>query len=162
MSLTRSDGLQEVHGHGTARRLQDAGPGGQARRQVRGILLQRRWLWPKVMTFASVSRTDFRRRRCLRICRRPQPLEDALLRFVRLKRASIRPGKPEQYLESLFSLCYTRLGLERIHGVPPDVVKPGNTGPVFPGFYLRRRIPCTHKPSSRGTVTPNSFHANSL
>jgi hypothetical protein len=33
---------------------------------------------------------------------------------------------------------------------------------MCPGFYHGRRIPCTRKPSSRATVTLNSFHVHSL
>ncbi len=32
---------------------------------------------------------------------------------------------------------------------------------MFPGFYHGRRIPCTHKPSSRATLGLNSFRVHS-
>jgi len=32
---------------------------------------------------------------------------------------------------------------------------------MFPGFYHGRRVPCTQKPSSRATLTLNSFRVRS-
>ena len=32
---------------------------------------------------------------------------------------------------------------------------------MFPGFYHRRRIPCTRKMSARATFSLNAFHAHS-
>ena len=32
---------------------------------------------------------------------------------------------------------------------------------MFPGFYHRRRVPCTQQPSSRATLPLNSFHVHS-
>jgi hypothetical protein len=32
---------------------------------------------------------------------------------------------------------------------------------MFPGFYHRRRIPCTRKMSARATLSLNAFHAHS-
>src|SRR5215831_6322154 len=90
-----------------------------------------------------------------------QPLEDTLLRFVRLELARMFPNKLEQRLERLLAFRDTHLDIEGFHGDSPDVVKHRNTAQMFPGFYHGRRIPCTQKPSSRATVTLNSFHVHS-
>ncbi len=91
-----------------------------------------------------------------------QPLEDALLRFVRLERASLFLGKLQKRLESLLSFRSTPLDIERVHGAPPDVGKHRNTVQMFLGFYHRRRIPCTRKMSARATLSLNAFHAHSF
>src|SRR5207253_11190105 len=50
----------------------------------------------------------------------------------------------------------------RFHGDPPDVANHENTAQMFLGFYHTRRVPCTQKPSSRATLTLNSFRVPSI
>src|SRR5207253_10307662 len=45
---------------------------------------------------------------------------------------------------------------------PPDVANHWNTAQMFPGFSHTRRVPCTQKPSSRATLTLNSFRVRSF
>src|SRR6266850_5405401 len=101
----------------------------------------------------------------VQLYRRPpngqQPLEDALLRFVRLELPGTFPDKCDQRLERLLAFCDTDLDIECFHGDPPDGEKHRNTSHMFPGFYHGRRIPCTQKPSPRATLSLDSFHAHS-
>ena len=90
-----------------------------------------------------------------------QPLEEALLRFVRLERVGTLPGKLQQRLERWRAFRDTHLDLACVHGDPPDVANHRNTAQMFPGFYHRRRVPCTRKPPSRATLSLDSFHVHS-
>src|SRR5437870_10973873 len=80
---------------------------------------------------------------------------------MRLECASMFPSKLQQRLERLLAFRYTHLDVESFHGDPPDVVKHWNTAQMFPGFYHRRRVPCTRKPPSHATLSLNSFHVHS-
>jgi hypothetical protein len=92
---------------------------------------------------------------------RQPPLEDTLLRFVRLECAPTLPRNLQQCLECPLSCCSTRLDLDRFQRDPPDRVNHRNIAQMFPGCYHRRRIPCTWKPSSRAALSPNSFPVHS-
>ena len=63
--------LHPVLDHGTAGRLHDASPDGQARGQVHVVLHPAPVVVEERDDFASVSRTDFRSCRFVRICRLP-------------------------------------------------------------------------------------------